>query len=100
MIPRVKARKESALESWCVKWARCRQIPVAKLMECAGMPDRIFFTPGGRPLVPEFKRPDGKGERRPAQVWYVARLKELGYAAEFVDSKEGFMELMRGRGVK
>lgn len=42
-----------------------------------GWPDRIFFVPGGRPLLIEFKRP---GEPlSPKQALVVMNLRELGY---------------------
>ena len=70
-------RRESALEAWCVKWARARGVQVSKNTELVGIPDRTFWIPGGRPLVPEFKRPDGKGEPSPAQVWHMKKLREI-----------------------
>ena len=96
MTPRLrnKARREGALEAWCVKWARARGVQVGKLTECVGLPDRIFFVPGGRPLIIEFKRPDGLGSLSEAQVWHLAKLKEQGYAAVHVESKEEFLEMM------
>ena len=93
-------RRESTLEAWCVKWARARKVQVSKNTECAGMPDRTFYVPGGRPLVPEFKRPSGKGEPSPAQVWHMERLREQGYDAPLIDSKEGFVAAMAKKGVK
>jgi len=97
-----KARKESALEAWCVSYARARGVQVGKLSECVGLPDRIFFTPRkkGGPLVPEFKRPDGKGEASPAQEWHVKKLKEMGYSADFIASRKEFLELLKRKGVE
>lgn len=95
-------RREAALSARCAKWARARGVPVAKLSECAGMLDRIFFVPGGRPLVPEFKDPDATTERghEEAQDWYIAKLRENGYAAAYVDSFEVFVKLMRKKGIR
>ena len=95
-----KRRRESTLEARAVKWARARGVQVGKLTECVGLPDRIFFAPGGRPLVLEFKDPGGRGEPSPTQVWHVVRLKKHGYAARFIDSWETFLELMARKGVK
>jgi hypothetical protein len=95
-----KRRRESALEAKCVKWARDRGVQVSKLTECVGIPDRIFFVPGGKPLIPEFKDPGGKGAPSPAQVWHVAKLKEHGYAAWFCANFEEFLREMRKRGVE
>jgi hypothetical protein len=93
-------RRESALEAWCVREARAHGILVSKNTECVGMPDRTFWLPGGRPLVPEFKRPDGKGEPSPAQVARMKRLREHGYDAPLIDSKEGFLAEMKKRRVR
>jgi hypothetical protein len=85
-----------------VAWARERDVQVAKLTELVGIPDRIFFTPRakGGPDIPEFKRPDGKGTRSPAQDWHVTHLKEMGYVTWFCDSFEEFVVMMKKRGLK
>lgn len=95
-----KRRREKALESRCVAWARDRGVQVGKLSECVGLPDRIFFVPGGRPLVPEFKDPGGQGEPSPAQIWHIKRLREQGYEASLVEDWDAFLALMRKVGVK
>lgn len=48
-----------------------------------GWPDRIFFIPGGRPLMIEFKRPGGKMTEK--QKWVHERLRWLGYDVEVHD---------------
>ncbi len=93
-----KGHRESTLERWCVKWARARGIQVGKLTECVGLPDRIFFVPGGRPLVPEFKDP--RGAPSPAQIWHIQRLRESGYAAPLLDTREKFLSEMARKGVR
>ena len=97
---RSRGARESKLEAWCVKWARAHGIQVSKNTECIGMPDRTFYLPGGRPLVPEFKRADGEGEPSPAQVWHMAKLREHGYDAPLIDDKDTFMKLMVKKGVR
>ena len=48
-------------------------------------PDRIFWIPGGKPLLIEFKRP---GEApRPKQLHNHAWLKNLGYKVEVHDNE-------------
>jgi hypothetical protein len=64
------------------------------------MPDRTFYLPGGKPLVPEFKRPDGRGEPSPAQEWHMKTLREHGYDAPLIESKEHFIQLMVKKGVR
>jgi len=82
-----------------VRWARTRGIQVGKLTECIGLPDRIFFVPGGRPLAPEFKRP-GRDDASPAQVWHLKKLREHGYDAPLINDREEFLKMMRKRKVK
>ena len=98
--PVSKRRKESALEQKCVKWARDHGVQVAKLTELIGIPDRTFFVPGGKPLIVEFKRPDGKGEASPAQEWHVHALRERGYETWFCADWEEFLRMMRKKGVR
>lgn len=48
-----------------------------------GYPDRLFFIPGGRPLLIEFKRP---GEQpTPKQLHIHQQLRNLGYQVEIHD---------------
>ena len=37
-------RRESRFKADCVRWARARGIPVAKLTECVGIPDVPFHA--------------------------------------------------------
>lgn len=45
-----------------------------------GYPDRIFWVPGGKPVLIEFKRPGGKVS--PKQKYQIDRLRKLGYRVE------------------
>jgi hypothetical protein len=95
-------RRESVLEDWAVnRWARPRGIVVAKLKELDGIPDRIFFVPGGVAIIGEFKRKGvkGKGLQEKTQPWYLNRLKELGYRAYCWDTKEEFLKTMKEAGL-
>lgn len=67
------------------------------MTDCDGIPDSIFFVPGGRPIVIEFKErgETGKGLQEATQPWYEAKLKELGYTAFRCDNKEAFLLIMR-----
>lgn len=49
-----------------------------------GYPDRIFWIPGGRPLLIEFKRPGG--EVRSKQTYIHIQLIRLGYQVEVHDN--------------
>jgi hypothetical protein len=93
-----RKRKESALEQWCVKWARSRGIVVAKLTELSGVPDRIFFTPKGRPLIVEFKKRNEKPD--PLQEYYLKKLLDDGYHVGWCEARDGFLTAMKERGVK
>lgn len=91
-------RRESVLEAWAVnKWARPRGIVVAKLSEVAGIPDRIFFVPGGKPIIIEFKKEGktGKNLQEYTQPWYLKTLIAAGYRAYTCDTKEQFLEIMK-----
>ncbi len=90
-------RLESSLESWACAWARFRGIVVAKLTQCNGIPDRIFFVPGGTPIIIEFKRLGKRGKKlqEATQPWYVEELKRNGYWAYFCETKEQFREIMK-----
>jgi hypothetical protein len=82
--------KESKLERDCVAWARDRGILVTKNDTRAnkGVPDRVFWLPGGRSLVVEFKAP---GKRPTAlQKTLLDCLKDAGYWACAVDDFEVF----------
>ena len=94
----MKKRRESATESYCVKWARSRGIVVAKLTECNGVPDRVFFVPGGSPLIIEFKAKGLVPER--LQTWYLDALTAAGYTAHWCDTKNYFIALMKKMGVE
>ena len=93
-----KKRRESTLESWAVKQCRDRGIVVAKMTECVGIPDRIFFLPGGTPEIVEFKA-DGEVPEA-LQSWYLTTLRKAGYHVSYCDTKEKFIALMNKRGVK
>lgn len=90
-------RRESALEQWAVAWARFRGIIAAKLKEVDGIPDRIFFVPGGRPIVIEFKRSGSTGRKRQVetQPWYKEALTKAGYRVYTCDTKEQFSVIMK-----
>jgi hypothetical protein len=58
-------------------------------------PDRLFFVPGGKPLMIEFKRP-GEALRK-FQAYTIKRLKKLGYDIEVCDSSEDALKLVAYR---
>ncbi len=80
-----------------MRWARTRGIVVAKLTQVDGIPDRIFFVPGGSPVIVEFKAPSVHGRALQAltQPWYAATLIAAGYVVQQCDSRAQFLEVMK-----
>ena len=89
--------EKSQVENPCVDWATRHKIPALKVnpMWYAGWNDRIFFVPGGKPLIIEFKAPLGR--IRPKQVERHANLRKLGYDVHVVGSKEEGIALLQSR---
>jgi VRR-NUC domain. len=89
--------EKKAVEEPVVKYAVGLGIKVLKInpLWAAGWNDRIFFIPGGKPLIIEFKRPGGKVSKLQAQ-----RHKELlrdGYDHHVIDNTEEGKALVRSR---
>ncbi len=57
-----------------------------------GFPDRMFFIPGGRPLLIEFKKPGE--DARPLQKGRARILGDLGYNVEICDDEEKALNLI------
>ena len=69
-----------------------------KIVGDDGYPDRLFWIPGGRPLLIEFKRPGE--EPRPKQVYVHNMLRKLGYLVEVCDNVEDGKSIIRSCLVK
>lgn len=52
-----------------------------------GYMDRLFWIPGGRPLLIEFKVPGEEPE--PLQAYRIERLREIGYDVEVHTTADG-----------
>jgi hypothetical protein len=67
-------------------------------MSNTGYPDRLFFIPGGKPLLVEFKAVDE--EPSPKQSFIHAQLIKLGYDVQVhddeVEAVEAVIKAMRG----
>ncbi len=85
-------RRESALERWAVQWARSHEIVVCKLDNPVGIPDRVFFLPGGCPVLIEFK--DTAGNLSDVQKFYQNKFDKMHYIVGIVRSKEEFLKLV------
>ena len=81
---------ESSIERKAVKLAKELKIRTTKLnvTNNRGIPDRIFWIPGGRPLLAEFKRP-GK-EPTKLQARTIKWLDDLGYCVGCWSNYEAF----------
>lgn len=55
-----------------------------KVLGDNGFPDRVFWLPGGKPFLIEFKRPGEKA--RPKQLYIHNKLRNLGYQVEVHDN--------------
>ena len=90
-------RREASLERWCVRWAKARGMVVSKLTDPTGIMDHVFWVPGGRPVLVEFK---AEGLKSTAlQGYYLTEFVGNGYTAMACDNKELFLDMMKERGV-
>lgn len=76
---------ESTIERKVVAWAKKQGIFTTKLASPGNrsLPDRIFWLPGGKPLLIEFKRPAGKVTVLQAAMHDT--LRRLGYLVLVLD---------------
>ena len=58
-----------------------------------GFPDRIFYIPGGKPLLIEFKRPGE--EPKPMQLYIHQLLRQLKYNVKVCDNVEDAVRYVR-----
>ena len=89
--------EKAGVENPCVKYARDLGIRVLKInpLWAAGWQDRVFFVPGGKPLIIEFKRPGGKVSK--LQEQRHKELLESGYDHHVIDNKAEGLALIRSR---
>lgn len=88
---------EHSTEQSVVDWAKKNGIRQAKLAMPgqAGYPDRIFFIPGGRPVLIEFKRKDEMPTK--LQQYILDSLADLGYLAIWSDDAEEAIAYIKKR---
>lgn len=92
-----QSSEKKAVENPVVKYAVGLGVKVIKVnpLWSAGWNDRIFFVPGGRPLIIEFKREGGKTSK--LQEERHAYLLKNGYDHHVIDNKEEGKALVRAR---
>lgn len=90
--------EKAAVENPVVKLAQQLGIPVLKVnpLWSAGWPDRVFFVPGGKPLIIEFKR-GTDSKLRAKQLEVIAKLKANGYDVHSCNTVEEGKAYLRSR---
>jgi len=84
---------EADVEGWCVDYANDLGWMNIKLDKISrAWPDQLFFGPGGRKLLVEFKRPGE--DARPQQAKRHRELGALGHQVEVVKTRNHFCELV------
>ncbi len=63
-----------------------------------GFPDRLFWLPGGKPLLIEFKQPGEDPE--PKQLHVHKQLRQLGYTVMVCDNKLSALQVVVNELVK
>lgn len=73
-------------------WAEAHGILTTKMNGegHSGMPDRVFWLPGGRPVIIEFKRPGAKASK--LQEYYIGTLARNGYQVGVIDRADVAVE--------
>lgn len=77
---------EKKIEASVCIYAKSRGVMVTKFTSPGyrGMPDRIFWVPGGKPLLVEFKRLGGSLSA--LQGYVKLKLESLGYEVKIIDN--------------
>lgn len=84
-------RLEEHIEKPVVKWAKSHlglEVTKLNVQFSSGLPDRIFWIPGGKPFLIEFKKPGIKKTLSPLQQIKIPLLLKLGYDVEVHDNIE------------
>ena len=81
MPGQVRTTAESVIErdscEWIAKELGVHSVKFNTTGSDTGYPDRIFWIPGGQPLLIEFKKPGGQLSAK--QKYQIERLEKLGY---------------------
>lgn len=86
---------ERTIEAAVLRWAKKQKLEHLKLntMGRRSMPDRLFWVPGGKPVLIELKRPGFEPTK--LQMNTMKKLKGLGYDVIWTDSAETAIEYLR-----
>lgn len=96
-MARASSEPERNIEARVVRWADQHAVLHTKLnvMLRRGLPDDIFWIPGGRPALLEFKR---RGKKpTPLQAYTIKKLKALGYDVCWFDNSEKAIRYLEAR---
>lgn len=96
----LKLKEVQHVQNPCVAWARRNGIRATKLQGPGNRsnPDYIFWIPGGRPLLIEFKRPGQ--EPTPLQTHTILLFHDDGYDVEVHDTKESAIEAITKKSIE
>ena len=85
--------REAAIESKCVRYAAAQGWMPVKVVpyNLRGFPDRIFFGPGKRTMVVEFKKPGEQPTRLQEERHRV--LRAMGHEVHVIDNYDDFVGL-------
>jgi hypothetical protein len=87
---------EKEIELKCCRYAESKGIAYSKTSSPGrrGFVDRVFWVPGGSPLLIEFKRADGVVSAQQAAT--IRRLNNLSYRVHVCYSVAQFKEILDG----
>jgi len=69
---------------------------VSKLTDPTGIMDHVFWVPGGKPWLVEFKDPKGHTAlgRAKLQAYYREKLSADGYATSVITTRQEFLDTL------
>lgn len=86
--------KESTLEQRCCTYVSAIGGLNIKNTGLIGFPDRTHIIPGGRILFVEYKNPNKKGKRSPAQILMGLWLQRNNLKYAIIDNYDDFINLV------
>lgn len=90
---------KTRLEKQCVEFATRSSIGILTARIETGkrklFPDRVFFVPGGKPLLVAFKQQNQTEESIKCQKSYIESMHSIGYHAIYCDSFKSFLNELK-----